>query len=68
MSEDIRSVRSFLGSIRFDNFNPALVDLACSNLDSLAEQAEVLENTPLAVNYSMFFTSADVEERRVLIQ
>ena len=50
MSDDIRSVRSFLGSLSFETFNPALVDLACSNLEALAEQAEALENMPLAVN------------------
>ncbi len=49
MSDDIRSVRSFLGSLNMETFSPALVDLACSNLDALAEQAEALENTPLAV-------------------
>ena len=50
MSDDIRSVRSFLGSLKTDNFNPALMALACSNLEALAEQAEALENMPLAVN------------------
>ncbi|WP_446424164.1 hypothetical protein [Mailhella sp.] len=50
MSDDIRSVRSFLGSLNFETFNPALVALACSNLEALAEQAEALENMPLAVN------------------
>ena len=50
MSADIRSVRSFLGSLNTDNFNPSLMALACSNLEALAEQAEALENMPLAVN------------------
>lgn len=50
MSDDIRSVRSFLGSLNAETFTPALVALACSNLDALAEQAETLENMPLAVN------------------
>lgn len=49
MSDDIRSVRSFLGSLNKENFSPALIELACSNLEALAEQAEALENTPLAV-------------------
>ena len=49
MSDDIRSVRSFLGSLSSETFNPALVDLACSNLEALAEQVEALENTPLAL-------------------
>ena len=49
MSDDIRSVRSFLGSLNAESFNPALVDLACSNLEALAEQVEALENTPLAL-------------------
>ncbi len=49
MSDDIRSVRSFLGSLNNETFNPALVALACSNLEALAEQAEALENMPLAV-------------------
>ncbi|HJD96420.1 hypothetical protein [Mailhella massiliensis] len=49
MSDDIRSVRSFLGSLNMETFSPALVALACSNLDALAEQAEALENTPLAM-------------------
>ena len=49
MSDDIRSVRSFLGSLNFETFSPALVDLACRNLEALAEQAEALENIPLAV-------------------
>ena len=48
MSDDIRSVRSFLGSLNVETFTPALVALACSNLEALAEQAEALENTPLA--------------------
>ena len=50
MSDDIRSVRSFLGSLSSDTFTPALMALACSNLEALAEQAEALENTPLAVS------------------
>ena len=50
MSDDIRSVRSFLGSLSSETFTPALMALACSNLEALAEQAEALENTPLAVN------------------
>ncbi len=50
MSDDIRSVRSFLGSLNAETFTPALVALACSNLEALAEQAEALENTPLAVS------------------
>lgn len=49
MSDDIRSVRSFLVSLSTENFNPALVDLACSNLEALAEQVEALENTPMAL-------------------
>ncbi len=49
MSDDIRSVRSFLGSLSMETFSPALVSLACSNLEALAEQAEALENTPLAL-------------------
>ena len=49
MSDDIRSVRSFLGSLNVETFSPALVDLACRNLEALAEQAEALENIPLAV-------------------
>lgn len=52
MSDDIRSVRSFLGSLNVETFSPALVALACSNLEALAEQAEALENTPLAVRRS----------------
>ena len=48
MSDDIRSVRSFLGSLSSETFTPALMALACSNLEALAEQAEALENTPLA--------------------
>ena len=48
-SDDIRSLRSFLGSLNVETFSPALVALACSNLEALAEQAEALENTPLAV-------------------
>ena len=40
MSDDIRSVRSFLGSLNTDNFNPALMALACSNLEALAERKE----------------------------
>ena len=52
MSDDIRSVRSFLGSLNVETFTPALVALACSNLEALAEQAEALENTPLAVRRS----------------
>jgi len=50
MSDDIRSVRSFLGSLSSETFSPALMALACSNLEALAEQAEALENMPLAVN------------------
>ena len=50
MSDDIRSVRFFLGSLNRETFSPALVDLACSNLEALAEQAEAPENTPLAVH------------------
>ena len=50
MSDDIRSVRSFLGSLSSETFTPALMALACSNLEALAEQAEALENTPLAVS------------------
>ena len=50
MSDDIRSVRTFLGSLSSETFTPALVALACSNLEALAEQAEALENMPLAVN------------------
>ena len=49
MSDDIRSVCSFLGSLSREEFNPALMELACSNLDALAEQAEALENMPLAL-------------------
>ena len=49
MSDDIRSVRSFLGSLSSETFTPALMALACSNLEALAEQAEALENTPLPV-------------------
>ena len=52
MSDDIRSVRSFLGSLNVETFSPALVALVCSNLEALAEQAEALENTPLAVRRS----------------
>ncbi len=48
MSDNIRSVRSFLGSLNRENFNPALMELACSNLEALAEQVEALENIPLA--------------------
>jgi len=49
MSDDIRSVRTFLGSLSSETFTPALVALACSNLEALAEQAEALENTPMAL-------------------
>lgn len=49
MSDDIRSVRSFLGSLSREEFNPALMELACSNLEALAEQVEALENIPLAL-------------------
>ena len=52
MSDDIRSVRSFLGSLSVETFSPALVALACSNLEALADQAEALANTPLAVRGS----------------
>lgn len=58
MSDDIRSVRSFLGSLSVETFSPALVALACSNLEALADQAEALENTPLAVRGSRRRTSA----------
>ncbi|MBR3881592.1 MAG: hypothetical protein IKJ34_08390 [Mailhella sp.] len=50
MSDDIRSVRTFLGSLSSETFTPALVALACSNLEALAEQAEALENTPMAIS------------------
>ena len=49
MSDDIRSVRTFLGSLNSETFSPALMALACTNLEALAEQAEALENMPLAV-------------------
>jgi len=52
MSDDIRSVRSFLGSLNSDNFNPALMELACGNLEALAEQVEMLENMPMAFSSS----------------
>lgn len=48
MSDDIRSVRSFLGTLNAETFSPAIVNLACCNLEALAEQAELLENTPMA--------------------
>ncbi len=65
MSDDIRSVRSFLGSLNVETFSPALVALACSNLEALAEQAEALENTPLAVRRSPRRRSASPAPRRM---
>ena len=64
MSDEIRSVRSFLGNLSREEFNPALMELACNNLEALAEQAEVFENIPLAVkarHRSMRVTEAQVD-------
>ncbi len=65
MSDDIRSVRSFLGALNVETFSPALVALACSNLEALAEQAEALENTPLAVRGSRRRRSSPAPVRRM---
>ncbi len=65
MSDDIRSVRSFLGSLSVETFSPALVALACSNLEALADQAEALENTPLAVRGSRRRRTSTAPVRRM---
>ena len=41
MSDDIRSVRTFLGSLNSETFSPALMALACTNLEALAEEDPV---------------------------
>ena len=43
---------AYLHDYREKRKRAALVALACSNLEALAEQAEALENTPLAVRRS----------------
>ena len=63
MSDDIRSVRSFLGTLNAETFSPAIVDLACSNLEALAEQAEFLENTPMSFRSYAHVAESSCAER-----
>ena len=68
MSDDIRSVRSVLGSLSRETFSPALMELACTNLEALAEQAEALENMPLAMRKQACRVLCERENMLLLLQ